>query len=81
MLPLKFGANLVILSITFCPISTFARPYPPYFEPPSIGNHIANADAACLPAGARLGSCSDGICNTTVGSAGTIPRRQSSHCC
>ncbi|CNI37640.1 Uncharacterised protein [Mycobacterium tuberculosis] len=46
-----------------------------------MGNHNANADAACLPSGARSGSFCEGIWNTTVGSAGTIPRRQSSHCC
>src|ERR1044072_5716341 len=44
-----------------------------------MGNHSENAETACLPGGARSGSFTDGICSAIAGSAGTIPRRQSSH--
>jgi len=77
----KFDANRVILSITLSAITFLS--WPCMSRLVSTGNANANALAACLPAGAMLGSCTDGICIPIDGLSGTMPRLHSSHwrCC
>ena len=68
------------LSMTFSAITFLSWPC---CRGGSTGNANANALAACLPAGAMLGSCTDGICIPIDGLSGTMPRLHSSHwrCC